>query len=102
MYCREELPHLIDLYQKYHAAGLQVAYITTEDPNTARQFAKANSLPFPVLIDVEGRVSSQFQVDGLPATVLLDKQGRAAGALYGWSPDHFDELGKLAGQVAKE
>lgn len=102
MYCREELPHLIDIYQKYHASGLQIAYITTEDAGTARQFAKAHSLPFPVLIDADGQVSSQFQVDGLPAAVLLDKQGRAAGALYGWSPDRFDDLGKLAGQVVKE
>src|SRR5713226_163351 len=38
--CREELPHLIELYQKYHGAGLQVAYITNEDPETARRFAK--------------------------------------------------------------
>jgi peroxiredoxin len=92
----------MDLYQKYHAAGLQVAYITDEDPETARQFAKANALPFPVLIDADHRVANQFQVDGLPATVLLDKKGRAAGALYGWSPDRFDDLGTLAGQVVNE
>jgi peroxiredoxin len=102
MYCREELPHIIDMYQKYHAAGLQVAYITDEDAESARQFAKANSLPFPVLIDTDHRVASQFQVDSLPVSVLLDKQGRAAGALYGWSPDHIDDLGTLAGQVVKE
>jgi peroxiredoxin len=102
MYCREELPHLIDIYQKHHAAGLQVAYITDEDPALARQFAKANALPFPVLIDADHRVANQFQVDSFPATVLLDKKGRAAGALYGWSPDRIDDLTDLAGQVVKE
>jgi len=96
------LPHLIELYQNYHGAGLQVVYITNEDPETARRFAKEQSLPFPVLIDADQAVASRFQADSIPTTVVLDKQGRAAGVSQGYSEDLFDQIEKLSAQLVRE
>ncbi len=96
------MPHLIDLYQKYHSAGLQMVYITNEDAATAERFAKAQSLPFPVLIDADQTAASQFQADSIPTTVVLDKQGRAAGAARGYSEDLFDQIETLSGQLVRE
>jgi peroxiredoxin len=96
------LPHLIDLYQKYHRAGLQVAYITSEDPETARRYAKQMEIPFPVLIDADQVAANEFQADSIPTTVVLDKQGRAAGSSQGYSPDTFDQIETLAAKLVRE
>jgi peroxiredoxin len=100
--CRQELPHLIDLYKKYHAAGLQIAYISTEDKETVLPFAKQQSLPFPVLVDGDGAVSQKFGAQSIPTTIVLDKQGRGAGASQGYSEDQLDQIDKLIGQLLKE
>jgi peroxiredoxin len=100
--CRQELPHLIDLYKKYHAAGLQIAYITNEDTETALRFAKEQSLPFPILVDADSTVSHQFGADSIPTTVVLDKKGRAAGASQGYSEEQMDQIDQLTGQLLKE
>jgi cytochrome c biogenesis protein CcmG, thiol:disulfide interchange protein DsbE len=96
------LPHLIELYQKYHGAGLQVVYITNEDADTAQRFAKAQKLPFPILIDADQVAANEFQADSIPTTVVLDKQGRAAGASQGFSEDLFDQIEKLSAQLLRE
>jgi cytochrome c biogenesis protein CcmG/thiol:disulfide interchange protein DsbE len=96
------LPHLIDLYNKHRAAGLQVVAITTEDAAAARAFAKQQGVPFPILIDANGTVSKQYRVASIPVTVLLDKQGRAAGMAEGYSQQSFEEVASLAEQLLKE
>jgi peroxiredoxin len=100
--CRQELPRLVDLYKKYHPAGLQIAYITNEDKETALLFAKEQSLPFPVLVDADSTVGHQFGAESIPTTVVLDKQGRAAGASLGYSEEQLDQIDKLTGQLLKE
>jgi peroxiredoxin len=96
------LPHLIDLYKQQHAAGLRVVAITTEDAATAQRFAKQQGVPFPILIDADGAVSTRFQVESIPVTVLLDKQGRAAGLAQGYSQQSFDEIAALSEQLLAE
>ena len=96
------MPHLIDLYSKHRAAGLQVVAITTEDAPTAQRFAKAKGIPFPILIDADSAISTRFQVASIPVTALLDKQGRVVGIAQGYSQTSFDELAALTEQVLTE
>lgn len=96
------MPHLIDLYQKYHGAGLQVVYVTNEDAGTARRFAQAQKLPFPILIDTDQVAANEFQADSIPTTVVLDKHGRAAGISRGFSDDLFDQIESLSGRLVRE
>jgi thiol-disulfide isomerase/thioredoxin len=100
--CRQELPHLIALYKKYHAAGLQIAYITNEDKDTVLRFRKAMSIPFPILIDADSTVSHEFGADSIPLLVVLDKQGRAAGGIQGYSEDELENVDRLTGSLLKE
>jgi peroxiredoxin len=100
--CREELPHLIDLYQKHHAQGLQVVSISVEDAETVRRFAQEEKVPFPLLIDADQSVSRRFNVASIPMTVVLDKQGRAAGLMEGYSEDQSDQIARLTEQLLKE
>lgn len=96
------MPHLIDLYNRHRAAGLQVVAITTEDAATAQAFAKQQGIPFPVLIDADGAVSSAYKVTSIPVTILLDKQGRAAGMAQGYSRQTFEQIAALTEQILEE
>jgi peroxiredoxin len=100
--CREELPHLIDLYQKHRAEGLQVVSITIEDADTVRRFAKEEKVPFPLLIDADHSISQRFNVASIPMTVVLDKHGRAAGLMEGYSEEQSDQIARLVEQLLKE
>jgi cytochrome c biogenesis protein CcmG/thiol:disulfide interchange protein DsbE len=103
MACREELPHLIDLYQKHRAEGLQVVGISIEDAATVRRYAKEQQVPYPLLIDADQAVSQRFNVVNIPMTVVLDKQGRAAGMMAeGYSEELFDQMARLTEQLLKE
>lgn len=96
------MPHLIELYNRHRAAGLQVVAITTENAATAQGFAKQQAIPFPILIDAEGAVSARYQVQSIPVTVLIDKQGRAAGLAQGYSASSFEQIAALTEQLLTE
>ncbi len=96
------MPHLIQFYQEHHSQGIQVVGISTENAAVVRRFVKEQQIPYPVLIDADTKVSVQYDAQSIPLTVVLDKQGRAAGLAPGYSPDLFDQITKLAGQLAKE
>jgi peroxiredoxin len=102
MACREELPHLIQLYKQHRGQGLQVVGITQEDADTARKFAKQQQIPYPILTDKDASVFQQFQAESIPHTVLLDKHGRAAGMASGYSTERFAEIELLTEQLLKE
>jgi peroxiredoxin len=96
------LPHLIDLYRKHHAEGLEVVGITIENAEIARAFAKEQSVPYPILIDPGSKVSAQFDAESIPKTYVLDRQGRAAGIAPGYRDEWMDQIEKLVGQLLKE
>src|SRR5262249_59973090 len=54
--CREEIPHFVDLYRKYHASGLEIVGINyemvagDEAREKVRKYVKENDIPYPCLI----------------------------------------------------
>lgn len=75
--CREEMPHLVELYKKYKERGLEVIAISDdalEDRSTVVEFAKQYNLAFPVTLD-PGPVQT-YGVNLYPTTYFIDQQGR--------------------------
>lgn len=74
--CREELPHLEQIQQKYADLGFTILAVSVD-----RERAKADSLlqdiavTFPVLYDTDAQVSQLFDVQAMPTTVLIDRDG---------------------------
>ena len=76
----------MELHEEYQAISdldAQVIAISAEDLSLAKTAVEHQGLQFPVLYDLDGEVSQQYQVYGLldkgmttPATFLLDKEGR--------------------------
>jgi peroxiredoxin len=74
--CAQEMPRLIDLYDKYRDRGVEVLAISTDEKNDRAKvgpYIKNRKLNFTVLYD-EG-MGKAFNVDGLPTSVVIDKQG---------------------------
>lgn len=54
-----------------------------EDAEAVREFAKEFDIPFPLLLDREGRSPLKFGLWAHPNTVLIDRQGRVVGLVRG-------------------
>jgi peroxiredoxin len=75
--CRQEMPHLNRLYEKYRAAGFQLLGVNVDDdPAKAVELAGQLALKFPVLLDTDKRVTRSYDLSAMPATVLIDRDGR--------------------------
>ena len=75
--CREEMPHLNKLYDKYHASGFVLLGINVDDdPAKAIALAAKLGLRFPVLPDADKKVSKLYDLSAMPSTVLIDRDGR--------------------------
>ncbi len=75
--CRQEMPRLNRLYEKYHASGFQLLGVNVDDD--VRNAVGASSqlgVHFPVLLDTEKKVSRLYELNTMPSTVLIDRDGR--------------------------
>ena len=75
--CRQEMPHLNRLYDKYRAAGFTLLGVNIdEDGRNAAGVASKLGLRFPVLLDSDKKVSRMYDLGTMPSTVLIDRDGR--------------------------
>lgn len=75
--CREEMPSMERLYREMSERGLAMLAISKrENGAQVANFMRSLRLSFPALLDLDGRVSSAYQVYGLPTTFLIDGGGR--------------------------
>ena len=82
--CREEMPSMETLYQRYKDLGLEMLAVNLrESPDEVRRFVQSNGYTFPVLLDRTGRVGSNFGVSGIPTTFIIDREGKIIGRLVG-------------------
>ncbi len=77
--CRQEMPILDKMYQRYASVGFNLLGINVEsDPKKADKFLKERPVTFPILYDTTKKVSEQYKVAAMPTTVLIDCDGNIA------------------------
>ena len=75
--CREEMPRLDVLYQKYHKSGFVLLGVTVDDdPRTALATAAKLNVSFPVLLDTDKKVSKLYDLNTMPSTIVIDRDGK--------------------------
>jgi peroxiredoxin len=75
--CRQEMPHLNKLYDKYRDAGFVLLGVNIDDnARAAIDLSAKMGLKFPVLLDTDKTVSRLYDLGSMPATVLIDRDGR--------------------------
>jgi len=98
--CREEFPHMADLYRSFGRDRFDIAAISDDvDPGKMRAFVAEFRPPFPILVG-GGRMKAIYHYRGLPYSVLLDKQGRIVERIFGFGGD--GEFQHLRQTIAKE
>lgn len=76
--CRGEMSDIIAAYNAHKDQGLQVLAINLTDQehmSDVRAFAHELQMPFPVLLDVKGKVRKRYALRGVPTSVFIDAQG---------------------------
>ncbi len=75
--CREEMPLLNALHNKYQPLGFTVIGVNVEEQSEmARGFLKDFPVDFPILLDNKNRVSQLYEVVAMPTTVVVDRDGK--------------------------
>ena len=75
--CRQEMPHLNRIYDKYRSTGFVLLGVNIDDdPRAAADLAAKLGLRFPVLLDTDKKVSRVYDMSAMPATLLVDRDGR--------------------------
>ena len=98
--CRQEMPILDRIQQRYQGAGFEVLGVNVEgrDPK-ARRVAKELSVSFPLLFDESQAVSTDYDLQGMPFSVLIDRSGQVQYIHKGYKPgderNYIDRLKKL-------
>ncbi|MDR1903798.1 MAG: TlpA family protein disulfide reductase [Treponema sp.] len=82
--CRNEMPSMEVLYQRYRNKGLEfLAVDVMEGKEEVSSFMKDFSLSFPAALDSSGNVSGLYGIRGIPTTFIIDRQGMIIVASIG-------------------
>ena len=90
--CREEMPHLEALYQRYSDLGFTLLGVNVEeDSSGADEFLEETPVTFPILFDPENAVSQLYDVVAMPSTVLIDRSGNMRFIHHGYKPGYEND-----------
>ncbi|HEY8085012.1 MAG TPA: TlpA disulfide reductase family protein [Methylophilaceae bacterium] len=101
--CVKEMPQIADTYRQYHDKGFEVIGVAMayDPPDNVLNYAKKNALPFPVSLDIEGKISHLFgDVQVTPSSFVIDKRGNVVRRVIG-ELDFADLRQLLTTQIAK-
>ncbi len=83
--CRQEMPQLNKLYDKYRDSGFVLLGINIDNnAQTATELASKLGVSFPVLLDTDKAVSKLYDVSTMPLTVVIDRDGRVRYLHHGY------------------
>jgi thiol-disulfide isomerase/thioredoxin len=98
--CRESIPHLTELQNKFAARGVVVVGVTDEDPKVVKPFVSkmAAKMDYTVAIDRDDKTAAgymkAFGIDGIPHAFVVNKDGVIA-----WQGHPLDGLEEAVEQM---
>lgn len=101
--CRQEMPILEELYQRYNKAGFTILGVNVEpDSAEADKILKDIKISFPVLYDTESKVSELYGVQAMPSTIIIDRDGNMRYLHRGYKPGYEDEYREQIKELIRE
>ncbi len=75
--CVKEIPSMNRLAQSYDPNKFEIVSVNfKETPELVEAFLKKVDVDFPVLIDLDGQVSAQYEIFSFPSSFLIDQHGK--------------------------
>jgi cytochrome c biogenesis protein CcmG/thiol:disulfide interchange protein DsbE len=83
--CRAEIPALAQLWRDRKGECFELLGVAEESGGSARvaQAAQELGIPYPVLVDADGRVANAYHVDAYPRTIVIDTEGKVRRVFEG-------------------
>jgi peroxiredoxin len=101
--CRQELPHLNRIYEKYRASGFVLLGVNIDaDPRLAVSMAERMGLKFPLLLDGDKKVGKLYELSSMPSTVVIDRDGRVRHVHLGYQDGLEVTYDKQVRELVKE
>jgi thiol-disulfide isomerase/thioredoxin len=101
--CREEMPLLNALHNKYAPLGFTVLGVNVEeDLDGAMRFLKNVPVDFPILLDNTNKVSKQYKVVAMPTTVVVDRDGNMRYLHEGYKPGDEKKYRQMIKKLVRE
>lgn len=98
--CRQSIPHLSNLYEKYKSRGLKVVGVSDESADLVRPYMNemGDKMSYTVAIDPEAKTTRRYfnayGISGIPTAFLVDTRGNVVW--YGHPMDRMMEQMILA------
>jgi thiol-disulfide isomerase/thioredoxin len=91
--CRQEMPHLQALYEKYSGLGFELLAVNVEKNNAegARKWLQETPVTFPVLFDPENQVTKLYKVQTMPSPVIIGRDGTMRFIHHGYKPGYEND-----------
>lgn len=87
--CRQEMPLLDELQQRYQKLGFSVIGVNVDkDSALAAKMLRDIPVTFPVALDNQGTVSAEYDVSAMPTTVIIDRDGNMRFMHKGYQPGY--------------
>jgi len=102
--CRQEMPHLQALYERYNGLGFELLAVNVEKENAegARKWLEETPVTFPVLFDSSNQVTKLYKVQTMPSTVLIGRDGTMRFIHHGYKPGYENEYQTQVRALLKE
>lgn len=91
--CRQEMPHLQALYERYNSLGFELLAVNVEKNKAeeVRKWLEETPVTFPVLFDPNNQVTKLYKVQTMPSTVLVARDGTMRFIHHGYKPGYEGE-----------
>ncbi|MCU7811983.1 MAG: TlpA family protein disulfide reductase [Candidatus Thiodiazotropha sp. (ex Notomyrtea botanica)] len=101
--CRQEMPILDQLYQRYEPMGFTLLGVNVEeDSAAAEKVLREIPVSFPVLYDSKNQVSENYQVRAMPSTFLIDRDGKVRYLHKGYKPGYEEDYQQQVRELIRE
>jgi len=101
--CKQEMPHLNRLYEKYRGSGFVLLGVNVDDDaRNAIGTASKLGVTFPVLLDAQKTVSRLYDLNTMPSTVVIDRDGRVRYLHRGYREGYEDTYDQQIRELLKE
>lgn len=83
--CRQEHPELVAFDEKHRDAGdvTLVSVLFDDRPSTARRYFEDNGGEWPVVVDADARIATDYGVAQVPETYVVAPDGQVVAKLIG-------------------